>query len=152
MVTRPIFLLFMFISLFFKTIYAPVCHFFWKTLSGTRLGMEPSTKYQKHSPGIILSATLTRGPFVIIICAILRLVSAGIKSRASKYKSSLVKGRPTQNEDCINLYDSCTWHGMPRFGQCTIGSTLSWRISLLQLQWRMLPTRRVPTRVKYFYF
>ena len=56
---KPIFLLFMFIALIFKSIYAPVCLFVWKTLSGVRLGMEPSTKYQKHSPGIILSATLT---------------------------------------------------------------------------------------------
>ena len=55
---KPIFLLFMFIALIFETIYAPVCLFVWKTLSGVRLGMEPSTKYQKHSPGTILSATL----------------------------------------------------------------------------------------------
>ena len=51
----------MFIALIFKTLYATVCLFVWKTLSGIRQGMEQSTKYQKHSPGIIPCATLGDG-------------------------------------------------------------------------------------------
>ena len=69
MVIRPIFLLFIFIDLFFKTTYAPVCQFVWNPLSGIRLGMEPSTKYQKHSPGIISSATLFSRIHIIVFGA-----------------------------------------------------------------------------------
>ena len=92
MVIRPIFLLFIFIDLFFKTTYAPVCQFVWKPLSGIRLGMEPSTKYQKHSPGIISSATLASVEYYIYILILLGIQTSVWYWILSWFCSELLRG------------------------------------------------------------